>query len=363
VILLGALLYATGPVTIGLVPTRAGSALARAWASAAVALLLLGVAWATLFAVGALLIGDSGTAGPLIAGNSALGSLAGGLLLAVAGLASLWLCLKAAREVSSLLRLQLSGLLVLGGQRAPSAATPAASARRTTGQSLREYGSRLGRAAGAAGGELALVGAGGGAVARAGRAAGYVGRRGLIGTAAGAAGRTAAASPAAAVFARSRPGAVAVRMARAGTASWQTKPNPGTNRPEARTAAAAAQVANATRQNPSRGRPGRRAATTGGRSDAAPTSSAHTRSSSGARTAPPNGNGSPGGAPTASADRSARSTGRSPSSSARPASPRPAEQHGSPPASPPGPKPARKPFAARRARPFRTRKPPKGEGR
>jgi hypothetical protein len=363
VILLGALLYATGPVTIGLVPTRAGSALARAWASAAVALLLLGVAWATLFAVGALLIGDSGTAGPLIAGNSALGSLAGGLLLAVAGLASLWLCLKAAREVSSLLRLQLSGLLVLGGQRAPSAATPAASARRTTGQSLREYGSRLGRAAGAAGGELALVGASGGAVARAGRAAGYVGRRGLIGTAAGAAGRTAAASPAAAVFARSRPGAVAVRMARAGTASWQTKPNPGTNRPEARTAAAAAQVANATRQNPSRGRPGRRAATTGGRSDAAPTGSAHTRSSSGARTAPPNGSGSPGGAPTASADRSARSTRRSPSSSARPASPRPAEQHGSPPASPPGPKPARKPFAARRARPFRTRKPPKGEGR
>ena len=33
-ILLGALLYATGPLMIGLVPTRAGSALARAWASA-----------------------------------------------------------------------------------------------------------------------------------------------------------------------------------------------------------------------------------------------------------------------------------------------------------------------------------------
>jgi hypothetical protein len=30
-ILLGALLYATGPLTIGLVPTRAGGALARAW--------------------------------------------------------------------------------------------------------------------------------------------------------------------------------------------------------------------------------------------------------------------------------------------------------------------------------------------
>ena len=364
VILLGALLYATGPVTIGLVPTRAGSALARAWGSAAVALLLLGIAWATLFAVGALLIGDSGTAGPLIAGNSALGSLAGGLLLAVAGLASLWLCLKAAREVAGLLRLQLSGLLVLGGQRGPSAATSAASARRTSGQSLREYGSRLARAAGAAGGELALAAAGGGAVARAGRAAGYVGRRGLVGTAA-AAGRTAAAaSPAAAVFARSRPGAVAVRMARAGTASWQTKPTPGPKRPEARTAAAAAQVANATRQNPSRACPGQGPSTNGARSGAVPPRSANTRSSSGARTAAANGNGSQQGGPAASADRSARSAVRWPSS-ARAASPLPAEPRGSTPSAsrPPGPKPARKPFAARRPRPFRTRKPPKGDAR
>ena len=51
-ILLGALLYATGPVMIGLVPTRAGAALARAWASAAAMLLGLGIAWATVFAVG-----------------------------------------------------------------------------------------------------------------------------------------------------------------------------------------------------------------------------------------------------------------------------------------------------------------------
>src|SRR5436305_8553241 len=138
VILLGALLYATGPVTIGLVPTRAGSALARAWASAAVALLLLGVAWATLFAVGALLIGDSGTAGPLIAGNSALGSLAGGLLLAVAGLASLWLCLKAARELVGLLRLQLSGLLVLGAARSSPGAASVPTLARTSGACVRD---------------------------------------------------------------------------------------------------------------------------------------------------------------------------------------------------------------------------------
>jgi hypothetical protein len=363
VILLGALLYATGPVTIGLVPTRAGSALARAWASAAVALLLLGIAWATLFAVGALLIGDAGSAGPLIAGNSALGNLAGGLLLAVAGLASLWLCLKAAREVASLLRLQLSGLLVLGGQHARSSAMPTASAHRTTGQSLREYGSRVARAAGAAGGELALAGAGSGA--RAGRAAGYVGRRGLIGTAA-AAGRTAAAGAAptaGAVFARSRPGAVAVRMARAGTASWQATPRkPGAKRPEERTAAAAAQVANATRQGAGRDRP---SATTAVRSGA-PAAGSPSRSSRGHESASEP-TGSSGSQPVASSDRSVRSSEGRSSSSARPTSrqpaPRPPEPRDRSTPRAPAPEPARKPFAARRPRPFRTRKPPKGDAR
>jgi hypothetical protein len=369
VILLGALLYATGPVTIGLVPTRAGSALARAWASAAVALLLLGIAWATLFAVGALLIGDAGSAGPLIAGNSALGSLAGGLLLAVAGLASLWLCLKAAREMAGLLRLQLSGLLVLGGQRVPPAATPAASARRTTGQSLREYGARVARAAGAAGGELALAGAGSGAFARAGRGAGYVGRRGLIGTAA-AAGRTAAAGAApavGAVFARSRPGAAAVRMARAGTASWQATPRkPRAKRPEARTTAAAAQVANATRQGAG---PGRSSAPGAARSGA-PAAGSPSRSSTGRESAstPTSSSGS---RPVASSDRSVRSSEGRSSSSARPTSRQPVRQPARRPPEPrdrstpraPAPEPARKPFAARRPRPFRTRKPPKGDAR
>ena len=69
IILLGALLYATGPLTIGLVATESGAAVARAWASAVVMLVALPVAWATLFAVGALLLGDAGTAGPLIAGH------------------------------------------------------------------------------------------------------------------------------------------------------------------------------------------------------------------------------------------------------------------------------------------------------
>ena len=98
IILLGALLYATGPLTIGLVPTDSGATITRAWCSAVGMLLLLPVAWAAVFAVGALLINDAGTAGPLIAGNSDVGTLLGGVLLAIAGLASLWLCLRAARE-------------------------------------------------------------------------------------------------------------------------------------------------------------------------------------------------------------------------------------------------------------------------
>ncbi len=229
-ILLGALLYATGPVTIGLVASRAGSGLARAWASAVVTLLGIGIAWATLFAVGALLIGDAGSAGPLIAGNSAFGSLAGGLLLAVAGVASLWLCLKAATEAGALLRLQLSGLLALAGNRGSSAAAPrnTAARGRTTGSSLREYGSRLAGAAGAANRELALAGSAGAALAAGARSAGYLGRRGLLGTAAAGAriGAGRAAGPFGEVLGRSPAGAVAVRMARAGTASW-TANTPG----------------------------------------------------------------------------------------------------------------------------------------
>ena len=122
IILLGALLYATGPITIGLVATESGAAIARAWASAVVMLLALPVAWATLFAVGALLVGDAGTAGPLIAGQSSIGSLLGGVLLAVAGAASLWMCLRVAREAMGLLRMQLGGLLALSHRGSRAAA-------------------------------------------------------------------------------------------------------------------------------------------------------------------------------------------------------------------------------------------------
>jgi hypothetical protein len=227
IILLGALLYASGPVTIGLVATEAGAAIARAWVSAVALLIALPVVWALLFAIGALLVGDAGTAGPLIAGNSAVGSLLGGVLLAVAGAASLWLCLKAAREAMGLLRMQLGGLLALS-HRTPSSANAGLGVLGSSSvSSLRRFGARVAQAAAGAAGELAAAGPAGAAVVRGGRAIGYVGRRGVIGTAAaGSRAATAVAAPqAAALVGRSRAGAVAVRMAKAGTAGWYTNQN------------------------------------------------------------------------------------------------------------------------------------------
>jgi hypothetical protein len=226
-ILLGALLYATGPVMIGLVPTRAGTGFARAWASAVVMLLGLGVVWAAVLAVGAVLIGDASTAGPLIAGHTGFGSLVGGLLLAVAGVASLWVCLKVAKEAVGLLRMQLAAVPALGSHSRSAATAGAGPAlARTSSASLRAHGSRLSGATRAAGSELALAGAGGAGLVAAGRAAGFVGRRGLAGTAAAGARVTGAkAAPGARrLMERSRAGALAARMARSGTAAWTASP-------------------------------------------------------------------------------------------------------------------------------------------
>jgi hypothetical protein len=223
IILLGALLYATGPVTIGLVPTDSGQTITRAWASAVGMLLILPVAWAAVFAAGALLINDAGTAGPLIAGNSNIGTLFGGLLVAIAGLASLWLCLRAAREAMGLLRVQLGGMLALSRARHPAASTSSTAPGGSAAQSLRAFTRRVSEAGGAAAGALASSGQAGVRVARGGSVIAGVGRRGVLGTAAAGAraGAAQAAPGAAMLIGRSRAGAVAVQMARAGTASWQ----------------------------------------------------------------------------------------------------------------------------------------------
>jgi hypothetical protein len=276
IILLGALLFATGPLMIGLVPTDSGDVIARAWISAVATLLMLPVAWAALFAVGAVLIDDASTAGPLIGGSTPIGTLLGGVIVAVAGVATLWLCLKAAREVGGLLRLQLGGLLVLaarGRSRSPATATAATAGNgrlAAAAGSIRTFQGKVSAAGSAA------LDAAGPRTAAAARSAGTVGRRGLLlsslggaGSAGLAAGRLAARSPAGsatrphlaaagatAAIATATPGsragragAAAARMARAGSAAWQ-QPDPAQSR---RTAPATRQGAStAGRAEPSR---------------------------------------------------------------------------------------------------------------
>jgi len=227
IILLGALLYATGPITLGLIPTDSGHALTRAWASSVVALLALPVAWATVLAVGALLINDAGTAGPLIAGSGDVASLLGGVILAVAGLASLWLCLRAAKEAAGLLRLQLGGLLSLTANRragqGAGAASTGAGTQVSGASSLRRFGTQASGARQGAVGALAASGPAGARIARAGAIAGGVGRRGAVGSAAvtARAGASSAGPTAQRVLARSRAGVVAADIARGGIAGWQ----------------------------------------------------------------------------------------------------------------------------------------------
>jgi hypothetical protein len=220
IVLLGALMYAIGPLMIALVPTEGGVSIARAWAAATGVLVILPVAWCAILAVGALLINDSATAGPLIAGSGTIASLLGGLLLALAGLAALWLCLRAAREAATIVRGQLAGALVIGrAGRGGTASTQPAQTRRAA-ESVRSFGSRV------RGATTAALGAdpAGGAISAGASAVARTTRSGLLG-AGGSLVRTGARAGApgtAALVGRTRAGAAAVRMARAGTASWQT---------------------------------------------------------------------------------------------------------------------------------------------
>jgi hypothetical protein len=240
IILLGALLYATGPLMLGLVPLESGAAVTRAWCAAVGMLIVLPVIWASIFAVGALLIDDAGTAGPLLAGNTSIGRLVGGLLLAVAGLAALWACLRVAREAGALLRIQLGGMLAgLHALRAAPVHSGGATARgHTAARSLREFGQRVSRAGGAAGHALANSGPRGARLARAGGLAVTAGRRGLVGSAALAAG--AGVRQLAGYTGGARAGVVAMQIARtgrgykasaaaAGTASRSSQRSPTTS--------------------------------------------------------------------------------------------------------------------------------------
>jgi len=338
IILLGALLYASGPVTIGLVATESGAALARAWASAVAMLIALPIVWATLFAVGALLVGDAGTAGPLIAGDSSIGSLLGGVILAVAGAASLWLCLRAAREAMGLLRMQLGGLLALS-HRGSSGPARVTASRSSSVDSLRRFGTRVAQAASGAAGELAAAGTAGAAAVRGGRALAYVGRHGAIGTAA-AGGRAAAAlaAPRAAVLVgRSRAGAVAVRMAKAGTASWHASPN-GHAAPNP--ANDQASRSHGARAGSTHGSDRDRSARTNG------TAAATSAPARGGRAATPSSSSRPAGRGPAEASATRPAAGKS--RDTQPRSARPAPQPPAPPRTVPSPRTAKRPGRGKR---------------
>jgi hypothetical protein len=239
IVLLGALIYTTGPLMIALIPTEGGIVVARAWASAAVVLIVLPLAWSAILAVGALLINDSSTAGPLIAGHGTIATLLGGLLLAFAGLAALWLCIRTAREAGGVVRGQLGGALVIGrGARSHTASAQPAAPRRAS-ESLRSFG---GRVAGASGAAFRAAGPAGEAVASGAGQVAHQTRGGLIGMAAGAArvGSRRAGPGTAALVGRTRAGAVAVRMAKAGGEGWQRGPRSGQPRAAGRQGAPAA---------------------------------------------------------------------------------------------------------------------------
>ncbi|MGA2924570.1 MAG: hypothetical protein ABSG43_01050 [Solirubrobacteraceae bacterium] len=230
VIAAGALLYATGPLMVGLVPTETGWGMARAWLSAAVMFLALPFLWACLFAVGAVLLDDSTTGGALVAGGSVFGQLIGGVLLAGAGFATLWMCIRIWRQAGGLLRMQVAGLLSVRANLRDDAGASRGRASTSTagpggvGGRVRAFGARVAAASGAGGRELAAASGGLGERVGAGvTAARTVGRRGLIGTAMIGGGRAGGriAPGAASMVGGSRAGAVAVRMAKAGRASWQ----------------------------------------------------------------------------------------------------------------------------------------------
>ena len=113
VILVGALVYAIGPLMLAIAPTERGEAIARGWLTIAIGLFVLPVLWATVFAVSALLINDSGGAAVIIATSGTLGKLLGGLVLALAGIAGFWLNIKLTKAAAAVMGGQVSAMLAL----------------------------------------------------------------------------------------------------------------------------------------------------------------------------------------------------------------------------------------------------------
>lgn len=223
-IIVGALVYATGPVMLGLAPTERGAAVARAWLTLALGLAGLPVVWTTVFAIGGLLMNDSAGAGALIATDSDLGELLGGLVLALAAIAAFWLNLKLTRFAAAIVGGQVAAMLALtssGGARGAVGASVPSGAR----DALSAFGARVSGAVSGAAGPLAESGRAGGMLVRAGGGVATLAGDGLIGTAGGLARRGAAgvgASRFGQAIGGTKAGALATRMARAGHTGWTT---------------------------------------------------------------------------------------------------------------------------------------------
>jgi hypothetical protein len=234
-ILIGALVFAIGPLMIGLVPTERGNAFARAWLTLAAGLFVLPVLWASIFAISAVLINDASSGASVIGGDSGLGEVLGGLLIGLAAIAGFWLNIKLTKGFAGLVGGQLAGLLALAGggarallggagSRIGSAGAGAASSAAGAAGSLRGFASKVsGAVSGAAGALVPPSSRAGAVLAGAGGAAGTLARGGLIGAGGALASKGIAGAARTGVgqaAASSRAGSVATRAARGARRGW-----------------------------------------------------------------------------------------------------------------------------------------------
>ena len=235
VVLVGALAYATGPLMPGISATERGNAIARGWFSVTAALFALAILWTSVFALSAVLISDASSAGAILGGDSDLGELLGGVVIAMAAIAGFFLNIKLTKALAGMVGGQLAGMLALlgssggggargllgGGAGGRSGAGAGGAGLGGAAASLRGFAAKVGGAASGAAGALMPAGRPGQLLAGAGALA----QGGLIGAGATLASRglaSAAGSRLGQAAGATRAGAVATRMARGARAGWNT---------------------------------------------------------------------------------------------------------------------------------------------
>lgn len=221
-LVVGALLYATGVLMPGIASTERGQAIAQAWLTATIGLLAIPVLWALVFAVGALLMNDADSAAGAVAGSGKLKGLLGGLMLAVGSIGATFVAIKLAKVVAGAVMGQLGGVLSLAGKGAGAPGGGVQDRAGSAATKISAFGSRLGGALRAGAGEGLSGRARGGALAALGGAGALAGG-GLIGAAAGGArrGGSATAHSVRRVAQRSPAGTVASRLAQSAKTGWQ----------------------------------------------------------------------------------------------------------------------------------------------